>query len=83
MALYKILKDFSGSQRGFTPPVRFKAGQVVELNEHLAEVAVIHGQAELAEDTAEPTATYEPTEVKIVAPTEPTKPPILKLNKKA
>jgi hypothetical protein len=52
MKKYKVLQDFSGSQQGFTAPEDFKAGEIVELHDHLAEVALQYGYAELSGEDA-------------------------------
>jgi len=52
MKKYKVVQDFSGSQKGYTPCESFTAGDIVALDDHLAEVALQYGYAELAAEDA-------------------------------
>lgn len=86
MKTYRVLKDFEGSQRGYTPTERFKAGEEVELHDHLAEVALEHGYVAAIGGTYKPeeTKVIVPEEAKVIAPEEQKKPTTkLTLNKKS
>lgn len=92
MKHHVVLKDFKGSQQGYTPTVHFKEGEVVKLHPHLAEVAVQYGDAREAtakEISAAEVASEElqvapigPTEAKVIVPDYP-KNKKIKLGKKA
>lgn len=63
MKLFNVLKDFKGSQYGYSEPVYFKEGDVAELTDYLADVALQYGYVEEVSD-------FEPAETKVITPAE-------------